>query len=142
MFTEPPVAEPTELAPADKYKFPPIPLVPVPTRTLTEPPVPLTLSPDPKNNDPLFPLTLEPEDTVISPLAPPEVTAAVDTRTEPLPELELAPLEMLIEPPTAAASENPPVTVKELPDPEDVVPTLTEIAPAVPFCELPVNSDK
>jgi len=79
---------------------PPLPLLPLPTTTLTDPPWPPVAVPLSNATQPLLPDTDRPVCRVMVPDAPDDPTSAVDSDIVPEPELTLEPLANVSVPPT------------------------------------------
>jgi hypothetical protein len=146
MNTVPPVSVVLAVLPATRTIEPTTPERPGPTATLIDPATPLVAGPDCTNNHPLFPTFVVPLLKTTAPDSPFTPTFAECNATNPLPELELAPLRIDTIPPTPRPLDEPalrtrappPPASKELlpatidtepPTPESPVPTTTLIAP-------------
>ncbi len=103
------------MLPAEKTKAPPIPELPLPTTTLIEPPLPLVAVPDNTDIHPLLPDADVPVLSDIIPDTPAEPTSAVDTVTDPEPELTLDPLLIVAAPPTPVPVACPLLSAKKPP---------------------------
>jgi hypothetical protein len=105
-LTLPPIAE-SLVQPAEISREPPMPLSPAPTTTLMDPAVPPVAAPDPNTTYPELPPREAPDRSVSMPLGPEDATLAVNTATEPDPQLVLEPLDTTTEPPPTEPRPHP-----------------------------------
>jgi len=136
--TEPPVCEAAVVAPADRTRTPPLPLLPVPTATLIAPPLPLVANPDTIVTVPLLPSNAVPLLSNTDPDVPADAALDVATVMEPVVALLLPPAMIDTDPPVCEAAVVAPAdSTRTPPLPLLPVPTATLMAPPLPLVANP-----